>query len=623
MTPEQYLQTKDFKLRSAPGEWQTQCPFCGDKNKYGHLYVNQEHGAFICHRCGEKGSFYNLQTKLGDKPEPNVKMLSDKWSVWADVVEICQDALLETPHALEYLKYERGLTPHSIGNHRLGWVPRNLIDQLLKRWTMTDIRHAGLVNDESRQLFWDRILIPYYHRDHVVTLRGKQIGGNVLQVKDTSIYLYGADRIRGHAEVYICEGEFDAIYLSQLGYPTCAIPGALSYQEHWNTYFEAARRVFICLDTDETGRRGAQKVHGYLGKRGRIVDLPSPQSVKSTDITEYFMRDGHTKDQFDDLIEKARGRRVFTFSDAIQDRNDLLRLEGLRLGWRDLDYAIHPGLLPGQVATVLAKTGAGKTALLTQICHNLSAWQAYGDSDGVGPAIPTLVLSLEQTKAEIGNRLERIGRLYNPYASVEEMNRWYCNMRIVDENRIPPGDVPVLVEEFVEDVGLPPRLIVVDYLGYWSRSFKGNSKYEQTSEAIMELKRFAKELNAAIIAPHQVSRLGKKGERIEMDTARDSGVVEETSDFVFGLFRPGTDKEDDESEDFRSRAEVRLEVLKSRHGNVGRQVVMVWAPYSLATVPRGEFDRKVQNEWMLYDSQAMYEDVLEVHRGGAGQQLAL
>ena len=68
MTPEAYLRRKGFKLRKAPGEHQTQCPFCGDKNKAGHLYVNREHGAFMCHRCGESGSFYALQEKLGDKP---------------------------------------------------------------------------------------------------------------------------------------------------------------------------------------------------------------------------------------------------------------------------------------------------------------------------------------------------------------------------------------------------------------------------------------------------------------------------------------------------------------------------------------------------------------------------
>ena len=130
---------------------------------------------------------------------------------------------------------------------------------------------------------------------------------------------------------------------------------------------------------------------------------------------------------------------------------------------------------------------------------------------------------------------------------------------------------------------------------------------------MMELKRLAKDHQMAIIAPHQMSRVARHGQRVDLDTARDSGVVEETSDFVFGLYRPS---DDDGEVDYLRRAEVRLEVLKSRHGNVGRQVSMLWAPYSLALVwrPR-KMEVKVATEWAMYDRQASYEDVVKMHLG--------
>lgn len=607
-----YLQQKGFNLRNAPGEHQTQCPFCGDKNKYGHLYINREHGAYMCHRCGESGSFFQLQVKLGDKPEPAAASVADKWRLWEDMVSECQDGLLEAPDALEYLRVSRGLRAETIGKYRLGWAPRNIMDRMLTRWKMYDLRNAGLVTDENYPLFWDRLIIPYFQRNHVVTLRGKQLGGNILQAKDTSIFLFGADNLRGHSEVFICEGELDAMFLDQMGYPACAIPGALNFQEHWVTWFDDAKRVFVVLDADDAGRKGAAKIEQMLGRRARIVELPVPQGQKSTDITEYFLRDFHSQDEFEHLIDRYRGQRLYTFLDGIKERDELLMKEGIRLGWSDLDYAIAPGLLPGQVVTVLAKTGAGKTAFLTQICHNLSSWQTYDKTDG-GPGIPTLVLSLEQTKAEYMNRLERTSKLYNTAPDPVELNQWYSNLRICDENKIPPQDVPHIVDEFIDDVGEPPRLIVVDYLGYWARAFKAKSKYEQVSEAVMELKRLAKDTGAAIVAPHQVSRLSKVGQRIDMDFARDSGVVEETSDFVFSLFRPGENKEDEDSD---NQMDVRLEILKSRHGNVGRQVLMLWAPYSLALIPRGgRLEQKVKAEWLMAEAQADYEEVLKMHKG--------
>lgn len=608
-----YLATKSFNIRKAPGEYQTQCPFCGDKNKYGHLYINRDHGAYMCHRCGEAGSFFDLQVKLGDKPEPAVKDMADKWAVWADMVVECQDGLLEEPEALAYLRDKRGLRADTIGKYRLGWAPKNLMDRMLERWQISDLRHAGLVSENNYPLFWDRLIIPYFQRDHVVTIRGKQLGGNMLQAKDTAIHLFGADNLRGHSEVYICEGELDAMLLDQLGYPACAIPGALNFQDHWVTWFDEAKRVFIVLDADEAGRKGAAKIEQIIGRRARQIELPVPQNAESTDITEYFLRDLHTTDDFDDMVDRSRGQRLFTFIDGIRERDELLKMEGIKLGWVDLDHAIAPGLLPGQVITVLAKTGAGKTAFLTQVCHNTSSWSTFDGKDG-GPGIPTLLFSLEQTKAEIMNRLERVSKLYNTAPDVNELNHWFCNLRICDENKVPPSDVPHIIDEFIDDVGQPPRLIIVDYLGYWARSFKAKSKYEQVSEAVMELKRLAKDTGAAIIAPHQVSRLGRPGQRLEMDFARDSGVVEETSDFVFSLFRPNEEKEDED--DGYAQMDVRLEILKSRHGNVGRQVLMLWAPYSLALVPRGgRLEQAVKHEWLMYAMQEDYSEVLRMHKG--------
>ena len=459
-------------------------------------------------------------------------------------------------------------------------------------------------------------MMPYYQRGQIVGLRGKKVGGNVLQAKDTSIHLYGADNLLGHKEVYICEGEMDAMYLDQRGYPACAIPGAGSFQEHWKPWFEDATRVFICLDADEAGTKGAHRIKSMLGEKAKIVELPVPDGYETTDVSEYFQRDGHTNKDFDKLIADVRGNRLHTYEASLVNVLDLHAKEGVKLGFRDLDLALV-GLLPGQVVTVLAKTGVGKTAFLSQVVFNQSMWQSY-DKKEEGPGIPTLVLSLEQTRSELATRLQRIGRLYNPWSTDEDQSKWFALMRINDENAVPPEDVRVLVEEYIEQTGMPPRMLMVDYLGYWARSFKGGSKYEQVTEAVMELKRIAKEYGVTVIAPHQVSRTGDRGKRLELDFARDSGAVEETSDFVFGLYRPheNRDNEQDELSPWRLRADVRLEVLKSRHGAVGKETRMYWAPYSLAMVPvSSSLEPRVQKEWNAIDKQLSYEQAYEVLKG--------
>lgn len=618
-SPENYLKSKGFKLRQAPGEWQTQCPFCGDTNKHGHLYVNRDHGAWICHRCQEHGGFAELQERLGDKPEPIFRDLASRWEVWQWLSDFAMGELLDSTEALSYLKDQRGLTVESIAKNQLGYLSNDWMETALEKWTLEELKGAGLVGEKNYPVFWNSILIPYLERNNIVALRGKNLDtGNIIQTKDTSTRLYGANNIRGHTEVYLCEGELDAIYLSQLGYPACGSPGAGVFQESWVTWFTEARRVFIAFDADEPGIKGANRTAGMIGKKSRIIELPVPDKEKSTDITEYFLRDFHTKEEFDEIVDRVRGERIYSVVASLEERDKMLADDGVKTGFDDLDRVLLPGLLPGQVVTILAKTGAGKTAFISQLLHNMSSWSSFDNSHS-GSGIPVLCLSLEQTKSEMAERLERIGRLHYPQVTKEEFGGWYSSVRICDENKVPPEDVPVLVDEFIEEIGVPPKVLMVDYLGYWSRAFPKKSKYEQVSEAIMELKRIAKQLELVVIAPHQVSRMGRRGERLELDFARDSGVVEETSDFVFSLYKPGErfEEEEDESIDWRKRADTRLEVLKSRHGGVGATVLMHWAPFSLALTERGSWlENKVQDEWNAEAIGLLYDDVLRNHQRG-------
>lgn len=626
MTPESYLQSKGLSPKKAPGEWVVRCPICGDsKNqRHAHLYVNQEHGAWKCHRCGESGSFADLQRAFGDEPEPVQKEAAARWLVFANALRVCQDALLDYPHILKYLREERHLTADTIGKYRLGFMDEEFTRNMkAKGYGLGDLREAGLVAENSnRPMFQGRIVIPYMNRDNVVTLRGKQIGGNMLQAKGVSLGLYGVDNVRAHeGDVYICEGEFDTMYLDQLGYPVVGVPGAGTFQEEWATWFDSVRRVFIVLDADEQGLAGAEKIQAVLGGKSQIVELPVPEQEDSTDIQEYFLRDGYSLDDFEQLIESYRGTRLFTVEDALLERDKLKDAEGLNLGWKDFDHWIHPGMLPGQVMVVLAKTGVGKTAWVTQVLHNLSEYWIYmdGDHQAQSESVPILMLSLEQTKAELVERMWRISRLWDPWMTDDHFKMAYRNLRINDENRIPPEDIRILVNEFLDDVQTMPKLMVLDYLGYWARSFKGKSRYEQVSESIMELKALAKEFGVSVIVPHQVSRSGRKGERLELDFARDSGVVEETADFALSLWAPHS-KEDRSDSDLSilDRADVRLEILKSRHGGLGREVRMLWAPASLALPAAGDrgFKDLVIKEYEWLDQGMLYQQIHRGHRQG-------
>lgn len=121
--------------------------------------------------------------------------------------------------------------------------------------------------------------------------------------------LFLPDVLEHHDEVILVEGEMDAIIGQQYGLPTLShTAGATAWDPKWNLEFED-KVVFICYDCDDTGRRGARKVEGQLQRYAKKVHVIAlPLKDKGADLTDYFVNQGFTAQDFKGLMEEARGR---------------------------------------------------------------------------------------------------------------------------------------------------------------------------------------------------------------------------------------------------------------------------------------------------------------------------
>lgn len=193
-----------------------------------------------------------------------------------------------------------------------------------------------------------------------------------------------------------------------------------------------------------------------------------------------------------------------------------------------------------------------------------------------------LFLSLEQTRGEWWDRARRIHRFWFPdETETDAANWWTDHIRLVDRNQLTTTDITQILEDYEYEVGGPPDLICLDYLGYLARGFKGEA-YERTGAAVHALKKLAKDYRIPFIVPQQVSRAAKDGEEFGLDAGRDAGTVEETADFLLGMWRPDdalgrTAAESDGLVNFR--------ILKSRHGGRGASLQLQWSPVTLTLVP--------------------------------------
>jgi DNA primase len=183
-------------------------------------------------------------------------------------------------HIIEYL-HSRGISDEIITLHRLGWNGQ-------------------------------RITIPVINRDGtpVGFKLGKDPADNsvspkMLTTRGTSLELYGWERVLAKPQrLVICEGEFDRLVLETHGIAAVtSTGGAGAFRPEWAADFASIPEVFLCFDRDEAGRRGALRV-GHCVSHAKIVALPD-EVGPSGDVTDFFVRLGRTRDDFEKLLDSA------------------------------------------------------------------------------------------------------------------------------------------------------------------------------------------------------------------------------------------------------------------------------------------------------------------------------
>ena len=271
------------------------------------------------------------------------------------------------------------------------------------------------------------------------------------------------------------------------------------------------------------------------------------------------MSDGRTR-SYDELLQAYATER----SDP--------SFEPIRLGFGTIDAELR-GISPGQVLVIAARTAVGKTWLLESIEHNVAARDDSG----------TLSLSLEMPGIEWAERAVAIAEGVAP----EQVEAWAKQGTLAQNTQtflermqntlvaeyVAPGETEAVIEEARERLQVPLRVLLIDYMGLLATA--GRDSYERASQVALGLKRLAKKERLAIVVASQLSRAGGNGsEPVGLEMLRDSGVVEESADFILGCWRPEKKRDLTPDEYDESKDVLRVAVLKNRKGGEGRDVLL-------------------------------------------------
>lgn len=264
-----------------------------------------------------------------------------------------------------------------------------------------------------------------------------------------------------------------------------------------------------------------------------------------------------------------------TLQDYLSYIQDDTQVKKIRTGFDKLDNLLNGGL-PNGLITLGAIPSLGKTTFALQVADNMASMENT----------KILFFSLEMTRFDIISKsLSRMSYLTDDLSNYT-FDDLLSNNELVDYETLLSKYEPIAnnlytidyiydirdIEAFIrqfkdfhEDNNI---IVIIDYLQYILCSNNGNDK--QVIDIITKrLKELAKELNICIIEISSLNRTNYSGS-ISMESFKESGSIEYTSDILMGLEYVNNGANEREYEAKRNPRKITLSVIKNRYGALGK-----------------------------------------------------
>jgi len=425
---ERYLRRKDLALKHTPSHFIVrECPFCtkphrGKADNLWKLYIKREDGAFFCHRCGSRGSMFDLKAKLGDVPTTSRFGGKQGPQSLVDVVEsalsareaggtaddaaprlpdnetaasYCRD-LIEGRHddVLTYLTKTRGLSPAVLRKYGVGasnfsfrgdagWERHPCV---VFPWLITSEQLAAAKRQDAE--LRGRGGRPATQAAAADGDAAGQGGVIPLRLKIRSVLnkafqridpaggpwgLFGLHTVPPSAtSVVLTEGEFDALAVHQAtGLPALSLPnGCRSLPVEVLPLLERFESIVLWMDDDVPGQEGAEKFAEKLGRGRCLIVRSTGPEPKPKDANEALLA-GADLGALVKAASPVPHEQIVTFRDLREEvfREVAQPLEQCGAQCKSLPSLnrILKGHRRGELSIFTGPTGSGKTTLLSQL----------------------------------------------------------------------------------------------------------------------------------------------------------------------------------------------------------------------------------------------------------------
>lgn len=534
------------------GYVKTYCPKCHENGKptSDHsLSCNVETGAFKCHRCGYQG-FATVVTdeekEAWMRQQPWFKSYTAKKTVkkkdYAKPPQPRSSAI--DPKIVAYFA-KRGISKATLKLMHVttgtDWMPANKGHRLPEGGKCTTI-HFNYMKDGE--------VVATKLRSGDKCFRQAKAGCEQIA--------YNLDNIRNAQDLYIVEGEMDALSLAEIGYlNVVSVPdGGADKTMHWlvdyyEEYFADKKTVYICSDNDNVGTGLAAELakHFEPGQYVIVSDYGSdPKTGKANkDANDCLMHNGP-----DELrLRLSQGKVVHPEGDVDMDSvademDDIIRHglpKGLPVGLPNLDSLLR--IQKGRLYILTGTPGSGKSQFLDHVAVLMNArygWKFSVYSPEMMPLGEHLTMFLTKY---LGKSISEINPDSHEYADGRHMVKEAIHFIDPDSNEI--DDVLSIAKYQCRKYGC--EAIIIDPWNSLLHHGESLFKVDNINEALLKILNFAHRQDVtAFVMPHPTNQqTTKDGKPMKIHLYNISGGAMFRNRGDFGMVMTRHYKNDDDN----------------------------------------------------------------------------
>lgn len=422
------------------------------------------------------------------------------------------------------------------------------------------IKLRGITEETIRKFklatYSGSIAFPYYRYETVIgykTRRPLKDPGKpkMMNIKGSKPFLYNIQNTTKSTELIICEGEFDAMVIDQVGYHNVVSVGAGA--NSLNTiitqakdYLEQFESLIIVSDNDEAGKSMDEYFVKEFGEKTKLIDK---KLYDKKDINEEYIING--KEKVKELIESARFK--------IEGRWDLDKIpyKGVATssgryvptGLPSIDYALND-LVPGFTTLVTGRSNEGKSTFVRQIIVN-----AIDKNNKV------YLMNGEENKNNVVNKLYQcvIGKNPDNYDLVKvnkrykkepkpdvarKLREWHRGKLVLfNKGESKLKNISQLLKMLEIEIKVNGHnLVVIDNL-MSILSVQASEKNEQQADFMQQLHELAENNNTHIILVLHPNKGYRKGSDLEMEEISGSSDLYNKADNIIAVTRQHDEEE--------------------------------------------------------------------------------